>query len=96
MVWIKVGDWVWNPYMKSLASTNVRMNERLVEMFEDQLQEEPIDIIEDAKKDLIDDTPEAYISRKIELKKENKKSQKATDYSTSADEVDLWRRAYCR
>jgi hypothetical protein len=57
-------------YKKSWALMGVRTEEKLIALLEDQLWEESLNVIEDSERQVIDDTPEAYVQREIGLEKE--------------------------
>jgi hypothetical protein len=48
----------------------VRTEEKLIAYLEDDLWEKSLSAIEDSERQLIDDTPEAYVQREIGLEKE--------------------------
>jgi len=51
----------------------VRTEEKLIAFLNDDLWEKSLSVIEDSERQLIDDTPEAYVQREIGLEKERKK-----------------------
>lgn len=73
MVKIEIDDEVWSLYKKSWALMGIRTDEKLIDILEKEIQRESLAIIDAAKKDLIDDTPEAYVQREIGLEKERKR-----------------------
>lgn len=60
-------------FKKSWALMGIREHNALVRMLEDTIFDSSVDVIEDAKRQLLDDTPEAYIQREIGLKQERRK-----------------------
>ena len=78
MVRIEIDDEVWSLYKKSWALMGVRTDEELFRMLEDQIWEECMNVIECAEKQLIDDTPEAYVQREIGLEKEGEGSMQGS------------------
>jgi hypothetical protein len=73
MVRIEIDDEVWQVYKKSWALMGVRTEEKLIAFLNDDLWEKSLSVIEDSERQLIDDTPEAYVQREIGLEKERKK-----------------------
>lgn len=72
LVLIEIDDEVWEIYKKSMALLGVRTHEELVRMIEIQLWEESYGCIEDGKKQLMSDEPEALVLRAIGLMEEKK------------------------
>ena len=72
MVRIEIDDEVWQVYKKSWALMGVRTEEKLIAFLNDDLWEKSLSVIEDSERQLIDDTPEAYVQREIGLEKERK------------------------
>jgi hypothetical protein len=54
---------------------DVRGDDQIVKFLENELTENSISIIEDAEKQLLDDTPEAYVQREKGLEKERRKKK---------------------
>ena len=73
MVKIEIDDNVWSLFKKSLALMDVRGDDQLVRFLEMELTENSISVIEDAEKQLLDDTPEAYVQREMGREKERRK-----------------------
>ncbi len=70
MAWIEIDDDAWNAYKGSWALLGIRAEEKLIDMLEDRLWRESINVIENAERELVDYTPEAYVRREIGLEKE--------------------------
>lgn len=70
MVKIEIADEAWDVYKRSWALMGIRTDEELVRIFEGDLRETSISVLENAETELIDDTPEAYVRREIGLEKE--------------------------
>lgn len=77
MVEIEIDDEVWRLYKKSWALMGIRTDEKLVGILEQEIWRESLAIVDAAEKDLIDDTPEAYVQREIGLEKERKRRLQA-------------------
>jgi hypothetical protein len=84
MVRIEIDGEVWQLYKKSWALMGVRTEEKLIALLEDQLWEESFNVIEGSERELIDDTPEAYMQRAIGLEKERRKQSASQRSSRTA------------
>jgi hypothetical protein len=84
MVRIKIDDEVWQVYKKPWALMGVRTEEKLIALLEDQLWEESLNVIEDSERQVIDDTPEAYVQREIGLEKERNRQSASLGSSRTA------------
>jgi hypothetical protein len=67
MVRIEIDDEVWQVYKKSWALMEVRTDEKLIRILEDQIWRESISVIEAAEQEQVDDTPAAHAQREIGL-----------------------------
>lgn len=86
---IEIDDEVWNLYRKSWALLGVRDHYKLVKMLEDQMWEESSTSIESSRRQLIDDTPEAYVQREIGLEDERRdKTRRFIDSKGCLNDVD--------
>ena len=75
IVLIEIDDEVWELYKKSWALLGTKTHEGLIKMLEVQLWEESYGCIEDGKKQLMSDEPEALVLREIGLMEEKKASK---------------------
>jgi hypothetical protein len=71
LVRIEISDYVWERYKLYWALFGIREHQKLVNMLADDLLDRANSVIEDTKKELIDDeAPEALARREMGLNKE--------------------------